>query len=128
MIVVDTHVLLWRWGNPAKLSKSAARALEKSDTVLVPAIVCWEICLLTRLGRVQLQRPVLEWLHAILDLDDYALANLTPEVADVGAAISTKTLADPADRMVVATAMLNQCPLVTADGSIHDSGLVQCIW
>ncbi|CAG0950953.1 Ribonuclease VapC22 [Planctomycetaceae bacterium] len=128
MIVVDTHILLWRWGNPAKLSKSAARSLEKSDAVLVPAIVCWEICLLSRLGRIQLQKPVLDWLHEVLDLEPYAIANLTPEVADIGAAINTKTLADPADRMVVATAMLNQCPVVTADASIHDSGLVRCIW
>ena len=35
---------------------------------------------------------------------------------------------DPADRVIVATAILQDVPLLTADAEIHRFGGVSCVW
>lgn len=49
-------------------------------------------------------------------------------VADVYTTISRDVLTDPWDRFIVATALMLQAPLVTRDGAIQRSGLVETVW
>ena len=54
------------------------------------------------------------------------LLPLTPEIAALSETLSIN--GDPADRIIVATALVHQCALLTKDGNIKDSGVVKTIW
>jgi len=49
-------------------------------------------------------------------------------VADACTTISRELLTDPWDRFIVATALVLRAPLVTRDGAIQSSGLVETVW
>ncbi len=127
MIVVDTHALFWWLTEDQRLSTGARKALEASD-VGVPSACCWELAWLETTGKVQPKVGMLEWLQKALCLPGVRLLPLTPENAVRGASLERKFPSDPGDRQIVATALHFIAPLVTRDGPITQSGLVQTIW
>ncbi|WP_264916896.1 hypothetical protein [Mycobacterium kiyosense] len=50
------------------------------------------------------------------------------DVVDAYTRISREVLRDPWDRFIVVTALILRAPLVTRDGAIQNSGLVQTVW
>lgn len=128
MIVLDTHVLLWWLSEPRKLSKAATRALEATKTVGVLAISTWEIAVLAAKGRIELDRPVLEWLQTALQEPRVELLPLTPAIAVQATRLGAGFPGDPADGIIVATALVEAAPLVTKDQKILDFTGVETIW
>lgn len=126
MIVLDTHVWFWLVTEPARLSRSAMEAIQQADEIGVCAISCWEIAMLIAKGRILVDRRTDEWLKAALAGPDAVLLPLEPDVAALAAALEMH--GDPADRLIVATALARGAPLVTKDDAIQRSGLVQAIW
>jgi len=78
-------------------------------------------------GRMRLDRDVLDWIRQALANPRAKLLNLTPEIA-VAAARLPNFHADPADRMIVATALEHRVPIVTKDSLIRSFDRVQSIW
>ena len=128
MTVVDTHAWIWWVSEPARLGKAAARALQTARQIGVPAVCCLEVATLVIRGRITLDRPVLDWLHDALAAPRVELLALTPAVAVKAAELPVGFPGDPADRLIVATAVLEAAPLVTRDDRIHLSGMVRAIW
>lgn len=62
--------------------------------------------------------PVDEWLSLALDYPGIRLIELSPEVAVVSTQLPGEFHGDPADQIIVATALVNDCPLVTSDQKI----------
>ena len=120
MIVVDTHIWVWWTAGSDRLSSSQLEVLRRGeqDGIGVSAISCWEIAKLVALGRLHLDRPVDEWLQQALDYQGVRLLELTPKIAAVSASLPGTIHRDPADQMIVATAMVHQCPLVTSDARL----------
>ena len=128
MIVLDTHVLLWWLSEPRKLSKAATRALEATKTVGVLAISTWEIAVLAAKGRIELDRPVLEWLQTALQEPRVELLPLTPAIAVQATRLGAGFHGDPADGIIVATALVEAAPLATKDQKVLDFTGVETIW
>lgn len=128
MIVVDTHTWIWWVSEAARLGKGARRALRDATRIGVPAICCLEVATLAVRGRIVLDRPILEWLHDALAAPRVELMSLTPAVAVEAAELPTSFPGDPADRLIVATAILEGAPLVTKDDRMHLSEAVRVIW
>lgn len=128
MIVIDTHAWIgWVTGSE-RLPKKAKRAIEKATQIGLAAISPWEFALKAASGRMKVKRPTELWIEEALAFDDrIALLPLTANISVTGVGFSWKH-ADPADRMIVATAYCNNAPLITADPAIHDAELVKCIW
>lgn len=127
MIVLDTHVLLWWIKKHKRLSKPALRVIARTPRRGVAAISLWEIARLVEQERLKLDVEVEDWLEEALAIDGVELLPLTAAIA----ARSTRLGAfhgDPADRLIVATALVHGAALVTADGPIEDSGIVETIW
>ncbi len=80
-------------------------------------ISCWEVAKLVENNRLALSLAVDEWLTAALAYPGVQLLNLTiPIIVE-----STKLTGfhrDPADQLIVATARIYGCPLLTADAKI----------
>jgi PIN domain nuclease of toxin-antitoxin system len=128
MTVLDTHAWIWWVSEPARLGKRARRILDGAKRVGVPAICCLEVATLAARGRITLDRPPLEWIHDALAQPRVELLALTPAVAVKAAALPSTFPGDPADRIVVATAMIESAILVTKDDRIRRSGIVETNW
>ncbi|MCC6150512.1 MAG: type II toxin-antitoxin system VapC family toxin [Planctomycetes bacterium] len=128
-VVLDTHAWLWHWATTRGLTVAAEKAMARAGALIVPAISCWEVAMLVLERRVELDLPIDEWFERALAEPRYELCPITPDIAIDSASYGRSRLhGDPCDRLIVATARMLKCPLISGDSRIHDSGLVQCIW
>lgn len=121
MIVLDTNALLWAAADDRRLGRKAGALIDKHWTagkIAVPAIVFWEAGLLEARRRLRLPAPVREWRQSLLDAGVIELA------LDGATALRALDLAglpdDPADRFIVASALVHGAALMTADEKILD--------
>ena len=114
-LLLDTHIWIWNAAVPERLSKRVARVIEdeKNELWLSP-ISIWELSILVRKRRIELDENVDVWVSKTLAQTTYREAPLTN---DVVLAISKIRFAhrDPADHFIAATAMVFDLTLVTAD-------------
>jgi PIN domain nuclease of toxin-antitoxin system len=113
--VLDTHVWIWALeGTGGDLSNATIRVIEQaagSGDVAVAAISVWELAMLEAKGRISLSRSVEEWVAAALTAPGVRLVDLAPEIALDSTRLPGLAHADPADRMIIATArVLGACP------------------
>ena len=116
VVLLDTHVLMWLLAEPARLGRRALKEIQKAQSngnLQVSAISFWEIAMQARRGAVKLRSPVEQWRADVLKLGvqespvDGRIAIRSTELMDFHA--------DPADRMIAATALELGATLVTAD-------------
>ena len=129
MILIDTHIWIWWISQPARLSQSQREILKTNETAVigVSAISCWEIAKLVQGGRLDLQRPVQDWFLFALAYPGVQLLPLTPSIATLSTQLPASFRSDPADELIVATALTFNCPLLTRDQKIRDYAHVQTI-
>lgn len=128
MIVLDTHAFVWWMNQPTDLSRTARTACEEADVLGIPAIACWEIALLAAYGRLLDRIDIRAWLNDAFAVRSNHLLPLTPDIAATAAALPPAVGRDPADRLIVATAIEHRAPLVTKDDRIRDANVVTTIW
>ena len=124
-LVLDTHVWVWLMEGRADLHQSVREAIGRSardGKVLVAAISIWEIAMLERKGRLMLSLPPLQWSRKALTAPGVALCPLTPEIAVEACRLPGELHKDPVDRMIVATARIEDAHVVTRDHAIIDYG------
>jgi PIN domain nuclease of toxin-antitoxin system len=128
--LLDTHVLLWWFEQPRRLSVAQRRELEKAGdarAVGVSDVTLWEIALLLERGRIRLALPLDEWLARATAAPLVERCGMTPAVARELVDLAATRDWDPADRIIVATARVAGVPVVTADTRIVESGLVRTV-
>jgi PIN domain nuclease of toxin-antitoxin system len=96
----------------------AAIVANETDVIAVSVISCWEIAKLVQLGRLALPDSPLRWFEQALSYPGLRLLPLTPEIVVESTQLPGDFHRDPADQMIVATARLNDCPLLTSDTKI----------
>lgn len=119
MIVLDTHVWVW-WLAPAShpLPAPALKALETDEPLAVSAISCWEAALLHQRGRISFDVPIAAWLDMALAGSGIDCLPITRDIAQAAAALSD-VHRDPADRFIIATALVTGSRLLTLDTTIR---------
>jgi len=128
VIVLDTAAWIWCASDPARLSPGARRALDESETALVSAISVWEVAMLVAKRRIQLDRPVEQWIDIALSLPQIQLAALEPGIAIRSTRLPGPLHPDPADRIILATALEYSAPIVTPDQRIREYPHVHSLW
>ncbi len=120
MILLDTHAWVWWVHGEERLSPNQLNAIQEneSDTIGVSAISCWEVAKLVERGRLELPEPLETWFEQAFSYPGIRIMELTPEVAIESTRLPGEFHRDPADQMIVATARVYDCPLVTADEKI----------
>jgi PIN domain nuclease of toxin-antitoxin system len=104
-----------------RLGAQAAEALNRAGwegRIAVSEITPWEIGLLVSKGRLQLGADVMQWIRVALAKPGVRLVPLEPEIAVESTRLPFEMHADPADRILVATARHLGATLVTADGAL----------
>lgn len=118
-VIVDTHALLWRFGDVGRLSRRARKVIDDASTVFVAAISFWEVGMLRAKGRIELDRPTMTWRRDVLVDDRFREIDVTGMIG-VAAAELDGFHGNPADRLIVACALAHELPLVTIDQRIHE--------
>ena len=90
-------------------------------------ISCWEVAKLVQYGKLDLDRPVSEWIDSALVRPGLELLPLTPAIAVESTQLPEPFHRDPADQMIVATARFLRIPLLTEDSKILDYPHVQLV-
>ncbi len=131
MIVLDTHVWVWFVSNPELLSKAAKKAIDASmeqKDIFISTISAWEVALLVAKKRLKLSIDVTDWIGKSERLPFFKFFPIDNSVAVKSVNLPRPLHKDPADRIIVATAMTLAAPVVTKDKKLLNYPHVETIW
>ena len=120
MIILDTHIWIW-WvdGSPSLTAQQQTWVqAHLSQGLGVSIISCWEVAKLAEYGRIAFQCGVEEWIEQALAYTGVKLLQLTPRIVVESTQLPGQFHRDPADQLIVATARVWNCALLTADDKI----------
>jgi PIN domain nuclease of toxin-antitoxin system len=119
MIVLDTHIWIWWVNDSPQLTEQHNQWIQdnRSQRLGISIISCWEVAKLVEKNRLFLSISVDEWLKEALAYPGVQLLNLTVPIVVQSTQLSGFHN-DPADQIIVATAKVYGCPLLTADTKI----------
>ena len=126
-VLVDTHVFLW-WieGNRALPVKARAALADRDNECLISLVSVWELAIKAGLGKLKLALPVQRYVVEHVAANGFQMLDI--QMAHVG---RVEALAfhhgDPFDRLLIAQALEERIPVVTADPVFRDYG-VKRIW
>ena len=129
--VLDTHVAVWLLTDSGRLSPTARAAIDAAEAsglpLYLPTICLVEMTYLQERGRIPVD--AMKRLRSAIDKPNASvvLALLTRDVADAVALIPRDDVPDMPDRIIAATAISLDVPLITRDGRIRAS-TVRTIW
>lgn len=119
-LLLDTHTLIWMDEGSERLGAGARKRITdefQSGTVYVSPISIWEVGVAARKGRVQLSSQLKAWTQALF-ASGYREMPLKVQHAVLASELDWAHQ-DPADRFLVAAALVENLTLVTADKAIH---------
>jgi len=131
VIVLDTHVLVWWVSGSGRLSVRAKRAIDQGlrrSPAIASTISVLEIVTAVRRGRLELGSPLDQWLADLRALPELQFQPVSGEIAELAGSFDDATPGDPADRIIVATALTLRAKLVTADERLRGSPRVLTVW
>jgi PIN domain nuclease of toxin-antitoxin system len=132
--LLDTQAWLWSVLDHPRLSRrvrAALSAVPAEEPVGIAAISLKEAAWHLARGRVAVDKgfgPWSLWLRAAASLPHIDVMPLTVDVAIESEQLGDTFPPDPADRLIVATARINDLTLITSDRPIRKSGAVRTLW
>jgi PIN domain nuclease of toxin-antitoxin system len=130
VILLDTHAWIWWLSDSPALSERARAAVKEAAgdrSLFVSSISAWELAMLVRKGRLRLTTDAARWIRAAEALPFLSFIPVDNAIA-VRSALLKGLHPDPADRMILATALEHGLSLVTKDERLHAAGSVPVIW
>jgi PIN domain nuclease of toxin-antitoxin system len=131
VILLDTHVLLWLCLEPRRLSAAATTAIRKAlaaGGIAIASITLWEVAMMIRLGRLVPRGTPETWLAELVARSGVVIREITPAIATLATQFPDEFPADPADRLIAATARSDGALLVTRDARLRRSRLLRTAW
>ena len=131
MIVLDTHVWVWWLDDSNRLPARAqhvVRAAATDRAIYVSAISSWEIVVLASKGRLSFTMDAQDWIARSEALPFLNFVPVDNAIAIRSVRLSEPFHKDPADRIIVATAMIMGAQLVSSDDRMLKYSPVKTIW
>ena len=132
MIVLDTHVLIWWVAGSKKIPTVTKQLLDaeasSAGEVHVSTISAWEIAMLVRAGRLELTLDVSDWIAKCEAAPFIRFVPVDNRIALRSLELPSFPHWDPADRIIVATALTLGASLVTSDTRLGSYEYVNTIW
>jgi len=131
MIVLDTHAWIWWVSNPEFLSEKAKQIIDEAVTnrnVLISSISTWEVAILASRGRLKLTMSPEDWVAASEALPFFDFVPVSNSIALKSVQLPGVLHNDPADRIIIATAISLGAVLVTKDEKIRNYEHVKTVW
>lgn len=125
-LLLDTHIVLWLDSGDDRLRTSTRSLIDgcwrNGGTIFLSAVTAWEIALLVDAARIDLDIPVEAWVRRFLERPGIEAVPLGHRAASRSYQLHHLEHRDPADRLLIATAIELGCPLVTYDERIARFG------
>ncbi len=119
-LVLDTCAWLWIAQGDSRINPKIQAKLAKADWV-VSAISVWEVAMLVAKGRLELDCSIEKWIRrALIEVPRLNLAPLIPEISIMSCNLPEYEHSDPADNIILATAMYHKAAIVTGDKRMID--------
>jgi len=128
--VLDTHVLLWWVDGSAALSQRARQLIDSlvdASAIHVSSISVWEVGMLVAGGRLELAIATDEWIARCEALPFLTFVPVDNPIALASTRLPGRPPADPADRIIIATARSLGAAVVTKDRRIRSYD-VETVW
>jgi PIN domain nuclease of toxin-antitoxin system len=130
MILLDTHVVLWLAFDPARISRTATRAINEARKNAQGLAICdislLEIAALDKKGRIRLRGTLESFLTEVVAR--FIVLPITGRACARASGLPGTYPSDPADRLIGATALVEGIPLLSADDAIRRSKAVMTVW
>lgn len=126
MVVLDTNAIVFDALKPTRLSRNARSLIEQAhaqNDLACCDISLWEIAMLVSKRRLDPCVPALEFIKLALAARSIRVIGINPEIADLSVLFGDEIGADPADRLVAATAVFHRATLITTDGNLRRAAL-----
>ncbi|HEY4590830.1 MAG TPA: PIN domain-containing protein [Thermoanaerobaculia bacterium] len=114
---LDTHAAIFLWEGRVELFGAGSREILERSVLRISPMVRLEMQFLKEVGKLKVDP---DQILGSLGSDLGVTATSDSLDALVPLAMPLSWTRDPFDRMIVATALLHQAPLITRDGRIHD--------
>ena len=128
-LLLDTCCFIWAVSEPESLYVKAHELLEDEDSeIFISPISLAEIAIASQRGRLELDRHWKKWFRDYLELNRWQVEDIDLEIIEEAYSLPDTFHADPADRIITATARLRQYVLLTADRKILAYPHVKAEW
>jgi PIN domain nuclease of toxin-antitoxin system len=128
-IILDTCAIIWAISNPDNLSQRAKESLVHKDSdIYVSVISCAEIACASQRGKIQIDRHWKRWFQHYITLNNWTSFDINLKIIEEAFSLPAPFHNDPADRIIVATARLNACTVITGDRKILNYPHVDILW
>lgn len=124
--LLDTHTFLWFIDDNPRLSKIALEFLEADNEIFISTASLWEIAIKVNIGKLTLSIPYEKLIEDHLQQNDIEELPINHNHL-VAASSLPLHHRDPFDRMLIAQAMIEALPILSAD-SAFDSYALKRIW
>jgi PIN domain nuclease of toxin-antitoxin system len=122
-LLLDTNIALWLDSGSERLGTTLRRTMEavwdRGGRLFFSAVSAWEIAVLVDKGFIELDLAVTAWVDRFVDRPGMEAVSLDHKAAALAYNLGDLDHRDPADRLLIATAIGLGCPLVTHDDRIR---------
>lgn len=118
--VTDTHALLWHMTDDPRLSLRAKKIFD-NDYIFIPCIVFFELLYLVEKKKIVTDFDA--FLSMVSASENYKVEPLCLPIIEKSRRIPREVITDPWDRLIAATSMHLQLPLITRDVRLRKIGL-----
>jgi PIN domain nuclease of toxin-antitoxin system len=125
-LLLDTHAFLWFVAGDPRIGKKAKKIMEGGGSRLyLSSASIWEMAIKASLGRLSFDGPFEDFMESKIN-EGYHMLPVEWNHAAVVAGLAFHHK-DPFDRLLIAQAMTERMPIITADESFKKYG-VETIW
>jgi len=130
-VVLDTHAWIWWVNGSQEISEIALGHIERAvrnKSVFLSAISVWEVALLVERKRLRLTMDIQDWIAQTEALPFVKIVSVDVAIALKSVQLPGEFHKDPADRIIVATALRIGIPIVSKDEKIQSYPYVKTLW
>jgi len=132
VILLDTHALVWWVADPKRIPAKARRAVDSavksSESLAVSSISIWEIAMLVARKRLAFTIDAESWIASVEALPFFTFIPVDNRIAVRSVELEKFPHRDPADRIIVATALGLGALVVTADARLREYKPLATVW
>ncbi len=130
MILLDTHVVVWLASGDTRISRRAQAAIDEARQAVrglaISDFTLFELSMLFRKKQFTLAVNPEVFLSEVERR--FVVLPITANIALQASQLPASYPKDPADRVIGATALIEDIPLLTADSEIRRSRAIPVIW
>ena len=128
MILLDTHAMIFLASDQDSLSATARQSiLNNADGLYYSSISALEIALLVKRGRLLLPVSPFEFIQKAQNIHGLKQSPVSTEIA-LASADLPEFHKDPFDRIIIATAMLKNMPVLSMDAKFEKYSNLSVVW